>query len=185
MQFPNDNSNSGCSGLNKYLDGEMTASDENAFEIHVEECEKCRIEIELQREIENIPDEIFLPAGFSKVVAATAESQVSGLRKRKERKITLAIVAGLGVAVFLILGANLRSLISILAFGLEKVGSFLEVILTFLLNLVMGIVVIVKVAATQMQLSSPAVVIVSGIGVCALLAYFFSGRIARSLDVNR
>jgi anti-sigma factor RsiW len=186
MQFPNDNSNIECRGLNDYLDGEMSASDRNAFEAHIEECAGCRIEIELHREIENIPDAIVLPTGFSKVVAATAESQVSGLRKRKERKTTLAIIAGLMIAVFLVLGANMRSLVSVLAFGVEKAGSFLGLVGTFLLNLVLGLAVIVKVAATQAHFSDPAVLLVFSSGIGILFAYFyFSPRMSRLRDVKR
>jgi hypothetical protein len=184
MQFPNENPINDCARLNEFLDGEMTASEGRVFEAHIVQCENCSIEVELHRGIESVPDDIVLPADFSKVIAATAESQVSGLRKRKERTVTLAIVAGLGIAVFIVLGANLRSLISVLTFGVEKTGAFFEVIGTFLLNLVLGIVVIVKVAATQMHLSDAGVLVVFGLGV--LLAYFFfSGRIARLRDAKR
>ena len=186
MQFPDDNQNSDCARLNKYLDGEMLPAQRNAFEIHIEECEGCRIEVDVHNGIEIIPDDIVLPKDFSKVVAATAESQVGGLRQRKERKVTLVIIATLGVILFTLLGANLNAVIRMLKFGIEQTGTILSVVGTFLLNLAFGVVVIVKVAAAETDLSSGAVAAIVGFIFVILLAYLFlTGRIAGLRDAKR
>ena len=186
MQFPDNNSSNDCATLNEYLDGEMPVLERSAFEAHAEECDDCRIEIELHREIENAAHEIVLPKDFSKVVAATAESQVAGLRKRKERKVTLAIIAALSIVLLTAVGANLGSLLSVFVFGIEKIGAVFLVAGTFILNLILGIMVIVKVAATQMHVSTLGLALVFGTCVAVFLAcFFFSGRIARLRDVQR
>lgn len=186
MQFPNDNSNIGCEGLDRYLDGEMPAIERTSFAAHIDSCRACSIEVELHRGIGKMPEEIILPKDFSKVVATTAESQVSGLRKRKERNTALAIIAGLSVILFAVLGANLRTFLGMLIFGIEQVGSFLYVIVTFTLNLVMGVVVIVKVAADRPDPSNVALILIVGSFFAATFAYlFFTGRIAGLRDAKR
>ena len=186
MQIPNENPDDTCSRLNKYLDGEMPAVDRASFMAHIEQCERCGIEAALHREIENIPNDVVLPKDFSKVVAATAESQVSGLRKRKERKITFAIVAGLGAVLFVVLGANLRVFFGMIVFATEQVGAFANVVGSFLLNLVLGFVVIVKVVAAQTEFSGVAFIASFGFVLVAFFAYLaFTRRIAGVRHVKR
>src|SRR5215212_7632710 len=111
MQIQNENTTIPCSRLYEYLDGELPLDSETAFESHAADCADCRVEVKLHRNLaagieELAHEEIKLPDNFSKVVAANAESQVSGLRKRNERRVTFAILAGLAVLTFGLLGAN-------------------------------------------------------------------------------
>ena len=179
MQFPKDNSINACTGLEKYLGGEMASVEQFAFDDHLAHCENCRIEVELQRGIEKITNEIVLPKDFSKVVAATAENQVGGLRRRKERTAFLVIVTVLAAILFAVLGANLRALAGVIGFALEQLGAFLNVLASFALNLVLGVVVIVKVAAAQTEFSNVTVLILLAFFLFAFFAYFiFTGRFA-------
>jgi anti-sigma factor RsiW len=186
MQIPNNKSDNLCIGLDKFLDGDLPPGEVEAFSNHLETCEDCSIEVELHHAIESIPPEMELPINFHQVVAANAESQVSGLRKRKERKTTLAIISGLGVALFLLLGTNAQAFSGLLMFGLEQIGALMRVAGGFLSNLIFGVVVIVKVAATEGEASTGTLAL--GLALVGLLLFsylFFSGRVTRLRDAKR
>src|SRR5688500_1436327 len=121
MQIQNENTTDPCSRLHRYLGGELSEDDEVAFESHAAFCADCGIEVQLHRNlsigIEQFADEqIKLPDDFSKVVAVNAESQVSGLRKSNERRVTFTILAVLAALIFIVLGANLTGVARIAGF---------------------------------------------------------------------
>ena len=75
--------------ISSYIDGELSSEQELELEMHFAACAVCTEELKLQRQflcaldasLENEPD-IELPKDFTKVVVASAESRVSGLRRR-------------------------------------------------------------------------------------------------------
>ncbi len=86
-----------------YLDGELTPDEELELEFHFADCKTCADAINAHKKISNsleiiLEDEmkhIKLPENFSKVVTAKAESNVSGLRQKKEISYAFVICAAL------------------------------------------------------------------------------------------
>ncbi len=75
-----------------YLDGELTAEELTSFETHLKSCAACAVELRRQRQLLCTLDVAFnesrafdLPRDFTRVVAAHAESNLSGMRKQSER----------------------------------------------------------------------------------------------------
>src|SRR6185369_6883558 len=81
-----------------YVDGELDAGLTVLFEEHLESCASCRAELRAHRmfvcELEaalmdNV--EIPVPAGFSKMIATRATSDMRGVRTRSEHRKALSI----------------------------------------------------------------------------------------------
>jgi hypothetical protein len=98
--------------ISPYIDGELAPKQEIDLEIHISSCPICAEDLKLQRQflcaldasLENEP-EIDLPTDFTKVVVATAESHVSGLRRPTERFNAAFICSGLVLVMMFSLGA--------------------------------------------------------------------------------
>ncbi len=86
-----------------YLDGELKPDEELELEFHFADCKPCADAINAHKKVSNsleiiLEDEmkhIKLPENFSKVVTAKAESNVSGLRQKKEISYAFLICAAL------------------------------------------------------------------------------------------
>jgi predicted anti-sigma-YlaC factor YlaD len=87
------------------LDGELSAADSAVIDEHLRQCAKCRSELAEQRSLlrtidltfrpaENLP----LPIDFARLVAARAESDMSGVRDRREHRLAFRLCAGLALA---------------------------------------------------------------------------------------
>src|SRR2546421_10463466 len=83
-----------------YLDGELDGVALETFEAHLKTCLECGAELRAQRQLlctldfalnESRP--FALPHNFTKVVAAHAENDLSGMRKRGERRRALQLCA--------------------------------------------------------------------------------------------
>jgi anti-sigma factor RsiW len=96
-----------------YIDGELGAREELDLEMHFACCPTCCEELNEQKKLlcaldfalEN-KEEIELPENFTKVVVATAESNVKGLRCPKERNRALFVFAALFLIAIFGLGAE-------------------------------------------------------------------------------
>ncbi|CAN5811070.1 hypothetical protein BH18ACI4_BH18ACI4_25410 [soil metagenome] len=109
-----DNGNHQCPGerIAAYLDGELDASAGSLFEQHLLECRLCNAELNAQRlfmrELEvtltQAPD-LPVPSNFAQIVAARAESDMSGVRGGSEHKRALRFCLILALASFALLGA--------------------------------------------------------------------------------
>jgi anti-sigma factor RsiW len=95
-----------------YLDGELELQAQNSFETHLLECDSCANELTEQRRLlcaldfALSGDEPFvaLPRDFAQIVAANAESDMSGVRQRAEHRRALRLCLGLVAAAFALLG---------------------------------------------------------------------------------
>ncbi len=95
-----------------YLDGELDASSLARLEQHFEACSKCAADLRAQRRLLNelnfaLMDEpmIEMPKNFAQVVAARAQSDMSGVvRDPSERKRALRLCAALVTVAFALLG---------------------------------------------------------------------------------
>lgn len=101
------------SQLSAYIDGELLPREELELELHLAGCVKCTAELNEQKKMLCVlsvaleyEKEIELPANFTKVVVATAESSVSGLRRPQERFKALFICAALFLVVLIGLGSE-------------------------------------------------------------------------------
>jgi large-conductance mechanosensitive channel len=94
-----------------YLDGELEAAVSAQLEAHLKVCAACNTELAEQRLLLCTLNSTFgpsaklaLPPDFARMVAARAESDMSGVRDRREHKLALRLCVGLALAAFALLG---------------------------------------------------------------------------------
>jgi anti-sigma factor RsiW len=94
-----------------YLDGELDDLVSASLESHLKGCSACSAELAEQRLLLRTLDSTFsrssalpLPRDFARVVAARAESDMSGVRDRRENKLAVRLCIGLALAAFALLG---------------------------------------------------------------------------------
>jgi hypothetical protein len=101
-----------CLDVAAYLDGELDASDGTRFEQHTKTCGSCATALREQRRLLCVLDAAFgdsqqqlqLPANFTQVVKARAQSDMSSVRHRAERRRAFILCAGLAALSFALLG---------------------------------------------------------------------------------
>jgi len=98
-----------------YIDGELNAKAQTAFDAHLTNCADCRDALRAQRQFVCELDsalsadiEIDVPKNFSKVVAARAVSDMSGVRSATEHRKALVFCLFLAVTGFGLLGSATR-----------------------------------------------------------------------------
>ena len=112
-----------------FIDGELLPHEELEFELHLTVCGSCAAELNEQKKLLCALDyalendgEIELPANFTKIVVANAESKVSGLRRPQERSKSLFVCAALFLLMLLGLGGETETV-------LNTFGKFAEQVL--------------------------------------------------------
>lgn len=95
-----------------YIDGELEASASALFEQHLLECRVCSAELNAQRlfmcELDatlTLAPDLPVPSNFAQIVAARAESDMSGVRDNREHKRAFRFCLILALASFSLLGA--------------------------------------------------------------------------------
>jgi anti-sigma factor RsiW len=136
-----------------YLDGELTGGALETFEAHLKTCPACVAELRTQRHLlctldfalnESRPFE--LPHDFSRVVAAHAENDLSGMHKKSERRRAVQLCAILALLSFSLLGAAARTLVFDPVRSFFRVmGSLLGLLWQAVYDAGTGIAVIVRV----------------------------------------
>src|SRR6267142_3856791 len=98
-----------------YIDGELEEGPRILFEEHVEGCSPCRAELQAHRlfmcELDAVMAQrmdLEVPANFSSVVAARAESDMSGVRSFAERRKALSFCLILALLAFALLSTSAR-----------------------------------------------------------------------------
>lgn len=130
----NDNHRCPAEEIAAYLDGELGGAALESFEAHLKTCPSCDEELRTQRQLLCTLEAAFggsrsidLPQDFARVVAAHAQSDLSGVRTKRERHRALQLCAILALASFALLGAASRALVFQPARSfLRVVGSLLE-----------------------------------------------------------
>jgi anti-sigma factor RsiW len=96
-----------------FIDGELEPSEQAALEEHFNQCSSCNSELQAQRlfmcELNSAlagAAELAVPANFARVVAVHAESDMRGVRDRKEHTRALQFCIILGLAAFALLGVT-------------------------------------------------------------------------------
>ena len=101
-----------CLDVAAYLDGELDASDGTRFEQHTKTCAPCATALREQRRLLCVLDAAFgdarqqieLPTNFTQIVKARAQSDMSSVRHRSERRRAFVLCAGLAALSFTLLG---------------------------------------------------------------------------------
>jgi anti-sigma factor RsiW len=101
-----------CLDVAAYLDGELDAFASARFEQHTKTCAPCATTLREQRRLLCVLDAAFgdaqqqiqLPANFTQVVKARAQSDMRSVRHRSERRRALLLCAGLLALSFALLG---------------------------------------------------------------------------------
>lgn len=143
-----------------YLDGELDGAASESFEAHLKVCAPCVTELRTQRQLLCTLDFAFsepsfeLPRDFSRVVAAHAESDLSGMRKKSERRRALQLCALLALLAFALLGAASSALVFQPARSFLRIaGSLLDLVGRALYDAGTGAAVIVRVVGRALILA--------------------------------
>lgn len=141
-----------------YIDGELDHHETQLFEDHVENCASCRTELrahrlfvcELDAALTQSASDMPVPAGFSRMIAARASSDMSGVRTFAEHRKALSICVILALAGFALVGATARNAIFSLAetFVTSALG-LAGFISTALYDTVAGLAVIFRVLSRK------------------------------------
>lgn len=159
-----------------YLDGELSDAGVNRFEDHLRSCVNCATELRAQRQLLCTLDVAFngtrsfqLPHNFTRIVTARAESDLSGMRNKQERRRALKLCAGLALVSFALLGAAARTIVfDPLRTFFRVAGSLLELAWQATSEAVMSAGVLVRVIVRAVLLSQ------NGLAFVLLGAFLFS-----------
>src|SRR2546423_635686 len=101
-----------------YVDGELVGAALENFEAHLRACRSCADELRMQKQLLCTLNVAFndsrsfeLPRGVSRVDTARAESDLSGVRRKRERRRVLKLCAALALASFGLMGAAAQGLV--------------------------------------------------------------------------
>src|SRR5713226_1782966 len=143
-----------------YLDGELDGAASESFEAHLKTCAPCATELRMQRQLLCTLDLAFsepsfeMPRNFSRVVAAHAESDLSGMRRKGERRRAFQLCALLALLAFALLGAASRALVFQPARAFLRIaGSLLDLVGRALYDAGSGAAVIVRVVGRALILA--------------------------------
>ena len=108
----------------EYIDRKLKLRDELDLELHFAQCETCATELKAQEKVsttleillEEEKETIKLPENFTKIVTAKAESNLDGVRSRKERSKGLFIFAILFAMIAFAIGLEGKTI----TFAFEK-----------------------------------------------------------------
>jgi hypothetical protein len=159
-----------------YVDGELTGDALENFEAHLRSCGACADELRMQKQLLCTLDVAFndsrsfeLPREFSRVVTARAESDLSGVRRKRERQRALKLCAALALASLALMGAAVQGVvIDPLRSTFRVVNILLDFAGRAALDLAETFTVFIRVF-TRAIFSAP-----HGIGVLFLIALLFS-----------
>jgi anti-sigma factor RsiW len=168
-----------------YLDGELDGAASQTFEAHLKTCARCATELRMQRQLLCTLDFAFsersfeLPRNFSRVVAAHAESDLGGMRKKSERRRALQLCALLALLAFALLGAASRALVFQPALSFLRIaGSLLDLVGRALYDAGTGVAVIVRVIGRALILAP------HGLGLILVLPFVIALALLPRLIVN-
>ena len=153
-----------CDDISSYLDGELSSHEEIVLEKHLANCKSCLDELNLQKKMLSALDfafnekngqaEIELPENFAKVVAVTAESEVSGLRRPEERSRAFLLCAGLFLLILVGLGTETKRVFTTFTDFSEQLMALGGFIFRLGYDLAIGLCIISRALCQQFIISS-------------------------------
>jgi hypothetical protein len=175
----------GTEDVAAYLDGELGGAASEGFEAHLKTCARCAAELRTQRQLLCTLDLAFsepsfeLPINFSQVVAAHAESDLSGMRKKSERRRAFQLCALLAILAFALLGAASGRLVFQPARSFLRLAtSLLDLFGRALYDAGTGVAVIVRVVGRALILAP------HGLGLILVLPFVIALALLPRLIVN-
>lgn len=124
-----------CSDVAAYLDGELGVAESASFESHLKACAPCAGALAEQQRLLCLLDAAFsraphrhveVPADFTRVVKARAQSDMTRVRRRSEKGRALALASALAVVAFALLGAGFWGELASLALPAAHAASALS-----------------------------------------------------------
>lgn len=171
--------------ISAYIDGELAAARELEMDLHFAGCEQCSHELNEQKNFLQSLDfslgrerEMELPANFTKLIVANAESTVSGLRRPREIFNALFICAGLLLFVLFATGAEAGKLfqgLSVIVDQAAAAGSFFG---HLIYSVFVGVVIIIRAAAGQFRFD--VAMILAAAMIFAVFSLFVSRKVLRT-----
>ena len=153
MNFPTAKKNDECprAEIVAYIDGELSPREELELEKHFAVCTSCVEELNEQKKLLQALDfgledekEFELPADFTKIVVANAESNVSGLRQPNERFNALLICSALIFLVFLGLGRETNGIFQPIGKLFEQIWTIGGFVVHLMYDVAVGTVIILR-----------------------------------------
>ena len=153
-----------------YIDGDLTPDRELELELHIAGCRVCAEELNQQKTLLNAisasqlsQPEIELPENFTKIVVATAESRVGGLRGGSERFNAVLISFVLLILALFALGADARNEFSGLFSNGEKFVAVASFAGHLAYDLAIGTIVVLRSLTGLLMPSTAAAVLISAL----------------------
>jgi len=173
--------------ISSYIDGELTPSRELELEMHFASCESCRAELNLQKKFLIALDhaleseaEVDLPANFTRLVVANAESRVSGLRRRSERFNAFFVCSGLFLIIIFALGASGSNTARDAVFVVfEKIAAVASFAVHMVYDVAVGAVVILRSLASRFVMDSSVKLLFPGI---AFVYFYIVSRLTHLIN---
>jgi len=146
-----------------YLDGELEASAGALFEQHLLECRPCNAELNAQRVFMRELDatlaldpDLPVPSNFAQIVAARAESDMSGVRDGIEHRRAFRFCVILALASFTLLGAAASKAVFFSGRTVaNQIFGIFELLWTTLYDAAVGLTVISRVISGGLIPESP------------------------------
>ena len=167
-----------------YIDGELSLEHESEMDIHLAGCPICSHQLTQQKQFlcglnSSLKNEceIELPANFTKLIVAGAESTVSGLRKPRERFNAIFICAGLSLFVLFAMGAEAGKVFASVAVIIEQISAVGSFFGHLAYSVFVGVVMVLRSLAGQFRLDAVMVALV--VGFLAVTVMFFSRKLLR------
>lgn len=169
-----------------YLDGELSGLGVEDFEAHLAECRDCATELRSQRQLlctleaalSDAPH-FKLPQNFTRIVAARAESDLSGMRDKVERRRALKMCAVLALAAFALLGATSGVMVFQPVRGFaQMIARLSDLLWQTMYDAAVGVGIILR------MISRAAVASPYGVGVLLTLAFLIAVSLLPRLIAN-
>lgn len=162
-----------------YLDGELSPRAELELEVHLAVCGRCNNELNKQKSLLQALDfaledkaQIELPADFTRVVVANAESKVRGLRCPQERFRALFVCAALFALVLLGLGGETKTVFGTFANFAEQFLAVAGFAWNLIYDVAFGTAIILRSLSSQVADNSKvSLVFVSGLFFILLIVF--------------
>lgn len=166
-----------------YLDGELSADAELRLESHLAQCSMCAEELNFQKHLLNalessLADLPEIPADFTKRIVVNAESEVGGLRKKREWLNAAFVCCALFLFILFTLGASAPATIAASVNIVGRMAAILDIIGHLIYDISIGVVVIMRTVAGQPEFGfvALAVIVTLIIGLVCKLSLTRSSR---------
>lgn len=174
MEFASPNSGVVCrpDEIGRYLDGELSADRELELEMHISECDLCRDELNLQKNLVRALDDNFdlsgapeLPENFAQRISVAAVSDIGGIRSSRERWTAIAICCLLAFFAIAALGGAAGQPLNAASVAADQSFAILSAVGHFFYNIAVGVVAFIR------PISGSLNVTVSTLAVVGILAF--------------